>query len=125
MELGLPTPVSCPPSLEWRCTGAIHGKEGRIQVLAGLAPSSQTVGSLFRGIHEQAKRSLGTTEANKTLITWHQALSLSLTHFALMSFVLMSFVLMSLCANVTQPYTLSKIGAQNANDSNEWLYLSC
>jgi hypothetical protein len=29
---------------------------GGIQVLAGLAPSSQTVGSLFRVIHEQAKQ---------------------------------------------------------------------
>jgi hypothetical protein len=28
--------------------GAFQGKEGGIQVLAGLAPSSQTVGSLFK-----------------------------------------------------------------------------
>ena len=28
-----------------RCAGAIQGKEGGIQMLAGLAPSSQTVGS--------------------------------------------------------------------------------
>ncbi len=40
-----------------RCAGVIQGKEGRIQVLAGLAPSSQTVGSNIRVIHEQAKRS--------------------------------------------------------------------
>jgi len=40
------------------CTGAIQGKDGRIQVFAGLAPSSQIVGSLFRVIHEQAKCSL-------------------------------------------------------------------
>jgi hypothetical protein len=71
MELDLPTPVSRPPSLGWRprtsrraqinkvvkvvvhhlrgyatwCVGAIQGKECGIQVLAGLAPSSQTVGS--------------------------------------------------------------------------------
>jgi hypothetical protein len=78
MELDQPTPVSCPPSLDWcqrtvqhtrkvpsalnqlslqvyasRLTGTIQGKEGSIQVLAGLAPSSQTVGSLFRVIEEQ------------------------------------------------------------------------
>jgi hypothetical protein len=40
-----------------RCAGAIQGKEGGIQVLAGLAPSSQTVGSNIRVIHERAKRS--------------------------------------------------------------------
>jgi hypothetical protein len=40
-----------------RCTGAIQGKEGGIQELAGLAPSSQTVGSNIRVIHEQAKLS--------------------------------------------------------------------
>jgi hypothetical protein len=40
-----------------RCVGAIQGREGRIQVLGGLAPSSQTVGSNKRVIHEQAKRS--------------------------------------------------------------------
>jgi hypothetical protein len=39
------------------CTGAIQGMEGGIQVMAGLAPSSQTVGSNIRVIHEQAKRS--------------------------------------------------------------------
>jgi hypothetical protein len=38
-----------------QCGGTIQGKEGRIQVLAGLAPSSQTVGSDIRVIHEQAK----------------------------------------------------------------------
>jgi len=32
-----------------RCCHGVPGKEGGIQVLAGLAPSSQTVGSLFRG----------------------------------------------------------------------------
>jgi hypothetical protein len=37
------------------CAGTIHGKEGRMQVLAGLAPSSQTVGSNKRVIHVQAK----------------------------------------------------------------------
>jgi hypothetical protein len=30
------------------CTGTFLGKEGGIQVLAGLAPSSQTVGSIFK-----------------------------------------------------------------------------
>jgi hypothetical protein len=40
-----------------RCAGPIQGKEGRIQVLAGLAQSSQTVGSNKRVIHEQAKHS--------------------------------------------------------------------
>jgi hypothetical protein len=83
MELALLTPVSHPPSLEWRhapggipwdpklggkaiphggyaawCVGAIQGKEGRIQVLAGLAPSSQTIGANKRVIHEQAKPNL-------------------------------------------------------------------
>ncbi len=39
------------------CAGVIHLKESGIQVLAGLAPSSQTEGSLFRPIHGQAKHS--------------------------------------------------------------------
>ncbi len=77
MELYLTTPVSRPPSLEWHphtmqhilrakargkaissgryakwCMGAIKGKEGRIQVLAGIAPSIQTVGSNKRVIHD-------------------------------------------------------------------------
>ncbi len=30
------------------CAGAVTGIEGGIQVLAGLAPSSQTIGSLLR-----------------------------------------------------------------------------
>ncbi len=46
------------------CASAIQGKEGRIQVLAGLAPSSQTVGSNIRVIHEQAKSSSRMTEVN-------------------------------------------------------------
>jgi hypothetical protein len=33
-----------------QCVGAIQGKEGRIQVLVGLAPSSQTVESNRRVI---------------------------------------------------------------------------
>jgi hypothetical protein len=33
------------------------GRRAGYMVLAGLAPSSQTVGYLFRVIHEQAKRS--------------------------------------------------------------------
>ena len=40
-----------------QCTGAIQGKEGGIQVFAGQAPSSQTVGSNIRVIHVQVKRS--------------------------------------------------------------------
>ncbi len=40
-----------------QCTGVIQGKEGEVQVLAGLAPSSQTVGSNIRVIYEQAKHS--------------------------------------------------------------------
>ncbi len=36
------------------CVGAIHGKEGRIQVLAGLARFCQTVEYNVRVIHEQA-----------------------------------------------------------------------
>jgi len=47
--------------------GTIQGKEGGMQVLAGLAPSSQTVGSNKRVIHEQAKHSSWMTEANITL----------------------------------------------------------
>jgi hypothetical protein len=35
--------------------GAIQEMEGRIQVLTGIAPSSQTVGSNKRVIYEQAK----------------------------------------------------------------------
>jgi hypothetical protein len=124
MKLDLPTPVSHPPSLEWClstawhthhlrgkvplsggyaawCVGTIQGNESGIQVLAGLAPSSQTVGSLFRVIHEQAKHSSWATEAKITFVTWQQSfLSLSLKptswkcHFAL------SFGQMSLLANV-------------------------
>jgi hypothetical protein len=57
MELDRPTPLFRPPSLGWLpgytawCADAIQGKEGGIQVLAGLAPSSQTVGSNKRVIH--------------------------------------------------------------------------
>jgi hypothetical protein len=40
-----------------KCMGAIHPKEGGIQVLAGLALSSYTEESSIRLIHEQAKRS--------------------------------------------------------------------
>jgi hypothetical protein len=36
------------------CAGALPEKEGRIQVLADLAPSSQTVGSSLRS-HWEAK----------------------------------------------------------------------
>jgi hypothetical protein len=43
-----------PGYVTW-CQGAIQGKEGRIQVLAGLAPSSQTVGSNIRVILGQVE----------------------------------------------------------------------
>jgi hypothetical protein len=46
-----------------QCVGAIQGKEGRIQVLASLAPSIQTVGSNIWVIHEQAKCSSWMIEA--------------------------------------------------------------
>jgi len=55
------------------CASAIQGKEGRIQVLAGLAPSSQTVGSNIRVLHEQAKRSSGMTEVKLAPNTWQQS----------------------------------------------------
>jgi len=76
-----------------RCAGAIQGKEGGIQMLAGIAPSSQTVGSNIRVIHEQAKGSSWVTEADITSVTWQQSslfLSLSLS--------------LSFCANVTQSF---------------------
>ncbi len=84
-------------------------KEGGIQVLANLAPSSQTVGSNIRVIHEQAKRSSKMTEVNIALATlepswvrwWKPPCRRLLTKLAY--FVLMSFALISLCANVTQP----------------------
>ncbi len=44
------------------CPGAICPKEGGMQVLAGLAPSSQTVRFLFRFILEQAQGSSWMTE---------------------------------------------------------------
>jgi hypothetical protein len=37
------------------CVGTFQGKEGGIQVLAGLAQSSQTVGSLFRVMSKQSE----------------------------------------------------------------------
>jgi len=43
----------------------IHQKQGGIWVLVRLAPSIHTVGSLFKVIREQAKRSSRKTEANK------------------------------------------------------------
>jgi len=45
--------VGLAPGYASRCEGAIQGKEGEIQMLA--APSTQTVGSNKRVIHEQAK----------------------------------------------------------------------
>ncbi len=50
-----------------QCSGAIQGKEGGIQVLAGLAPSGQTVGSNIRVIHELV------TEANIAPVTLQQS----------------------------------------------------
>jgi hypothetical protein len=44
--------------------GMIHPTEGGIQVLAGLVPSSQTVGTLYRAITEEKKRSSSMTEVN-------------------------------------------------------------
>jgi hypothetical protein len=58
------------PGYAGRCTGAIQGKEGGIQVFAGLAQSSQTDRSNIRVIHDQVKRSSWMTEANKTFVTW-------------------------------------------------------
>ncbi len=54
------------------------------------------------------------------------ASSLSLTH-SLRTNVICANVIRAnvVCANVTLLYTLSKIGAQNANNSYEWLYMSC
>ncbi len=85
----------------WVCrtTGAIQGKEGGIQVLAGLAPSSQTVGSNIREIHEQAKDSSWMTDVNIAQATSETSfVALHERHFALMS-----FAQMSLHAIVTQP----------------------
>jgi hypothetical protein len=47
--------------------GAIRPRQGSIQVLAGLRKLSQTVGSLFRVIREQA---LGSSEENTTFLAW-------------------------------------------------------
>jgi len=67
------TPVHCMtyPALEdltggncVQCVGDIHSKEGRMLVLTRLALSCQTVGSLLRVIHEQAKRHSWMIEAN-------------------------------------------------------------
>ncbi len=49
------------------------GMRAGIQVLAGIALSSQTVGSNTTVIHEQAKCSSWTTEVNITLVTWQQS----------------------------------------------------
>jgi hypothetical protein len=40
------------------CAGTIQAKEGRIQVLAGLTPSSQTVGSTERVIQIASEEQL-------------------------------------------------------------------
>jgi len=47
-----------------RFAGVIQGMEGRIQVLASLAPFTQLVGSNIRVIHEQVKHSSWMTEEN-------------------------------------------------------------
>jgi hypothetical protein len=50
-----------PPQQLWlsgyamQCVGTVRGKEGGIQVFAGLAPSSQTVGSNISVIHDLSK----------------------------------------------------------------------
>ncbi len=49
------------------CMGAIRPRQGSIQVLAGLPKLSQTVGSLFRVIREQA---FGSSEENTTFLAW-------------------------------------------------------
>ncbi len=51
-----------------QCIGTILPKEDGIQELVGSAASSQTVGSLFRVIHEQTQHSTWTTEANIALV---------------------------------------------------------
>ena len=43
------------PQYAAQCTGAIQGKEGRIQLLAAQAPSRQAVASNITVIHEQSK----------------------------------------------------------------------
>jgi hypothetical protein len=71
------------PGYAAQCAGTIQGKEGGIQVLAGLAPSSQTVRSNFRVNHEQAKCTSCKKEVNISFVTWHQSslsLSLILSH---------------------------------------------
>jgi hypothetical protein len=40
------------------CMGVSHRKEGMIQVLAGFAPSSQTVGSILRTSWSKADRKM-------------------------------------------------------------------
>ncbi len=76
---GIPTTQSCfPLTLLWllgyamQCVGNIQEKKGRTQVLAGLAPSSQTVGSNIRVIHEQARCSSWMTEVNLSPVTKQQ-----------------------------------------------------
>jgi hypothetical protein len=60
-------PLSGGYAMPYAC--AIQGKDDGIQVLAGLAPSSQIEGYNIRVIHEQAKNSSWTTEANMALAT--------------------------------------------------------
>ncbi len=55
------------------CVGTMQGKESGIQVLAGLAPSSQTIGSLFSVIYEQVKRNSWMAEAKKAPVSWQQS----------------------------------------------------
>jgi hypothetical protein len=75
-------PLSGGYAVQYEC--AIQGKDDGIQVLAGLAPSSQTVGANIKVICEQVKRSswmTEVTEANIAPATLEPStLSLSLTH---------------------------------------------
>jgi hypothetical protein len=64
-----------------RCAGVIHPKEGRIQVLIGQAPSSQTVVSLFRVIREQGKRRSWTTETNTPVVSFRADWTSTLQYF--------------------------------------------
>ncbi len=104
-----------------QCTGTIQWKEVGIQVLEGLVPSSQTVGSNISVIHEQAKCSSWMSEANIAPATSQSScvtltlparsqISPSLAQKWLLTeeayFSLMSFTQMAVRANVTQPSLL-------------------
>jgi hypothetical protein len=68
-------------------------KEGGILALTGLAPSGQTVVSLFRVIHEQAKRSSWMTKANRNFRSnWYLLLKKEFAIFKENSFSLKNFI---------------------------------